>query len=475
MTKVVSGIREAIELAGLKDGMSISFHHHLRNGDYVLNMVLDEIASMGIKDLTVNASAVFDVHAPLIGHIKNGVVTKLCCNYMSKGIGSEISKGIMEKPVEFRTHGSRPGDIINSRTPIDVAFIAAPTSDTMGNCTGKTGKSRFGSIGYAMADAENAKKVIVITDNPVDYPLSCASITEDYVDHVVVVEAIGDPNGIMSGTTAQTRDPVRLRMAQTAVRCIEASGLLKDGMSFQTGAGGATMAAAMYLKDLMLKKGIVGSYVVGGISSASVDLQRSGCFKALQDVQSFDLGAAADLAENPDHIEVSARRYASAAGKSSCMNNLDVALLGATEIDVDFNVNVHTDSNGVIMGGSGGHTDVAEVCDMAVVIAPLFRNRLPIVLDRVTTVSTPGRAIDVLITEKGIAVNPARPDLKERFLAAGLNVKDIRELKAMAEETCGVPARAPAGDKIVGEVFGHWGEHLDYIYSVPERENVRLA
>ena len=121
------------------------------------------------------------------------------------------------------------------------------------------------------------------------------------------------------------------------------------------------------------------------------------------------------------------------------------------------------------MGGSGGHTDIAEICNMAVVIAPLFRNRLPIVLDHVTTVSTRGENIDVLITEKGIAVNPRREDLKEKFIAAGLNVKDIRELKAMAEEICGVPVKAPKGDKIVGEVLGHYGEHVDYIYNVPER------
>ena len=40
-SKVVSSIQEAIQLAGLKDGMTISFHHHLRNGDYVLNMVME--------------------------------------------------------------------------------------------------------------------------------------------------------------------------------------------------------------------------------------------------------------------------------------------------------------------------------------------------------------------------------------------------------------------------------------------------
>lgn len=49
MSKLVASIKEAIEKCELRDGMTISFHHHMRNGDYVLNMVLDEIAKMGIK------------------------------------------------------------------------------------------------------------------------------------------------------------------------------------------------------------------------------------------------------------------------------------------------------------------------------------------------------------------------------------------------------------------------------------------
>ena len=53
MDKVVNTLREAIEAVGLKDGMTVSFHHHLRSGDYVLNMVMDEIARMGFKDITV--------------------------------------------------------------------------------------------------------------------------------------------------------------------------------------------------------------------------------------------------------------------------------------------------------------------------------------------------------------------------------------------------------------------------------------
>ena len=473
MNKLLKNINEAIDASGLKSGMTISFHHHLRNGDYLMNMVLDAVAKKGIKNLTLHASSIFECHEPLIDHIKNGVVTQIYCNYMSKTVGTFIANGGMKKPVIFRTHGSRPGDIMNGKAPIDVAFIGAPTSDDAGNCTGKRGPARFGSMGYAMADAEKAKKVIVITDNLVEYPLPGASITEDHVDFVVKVDAIGDPEKIVSGTTTITRDPVRLRMAQMAVKCIEAAGLLEDGMSFQTGAGGATLAVAKYLKERMLEKGVVGSYITGGITSFSVDLQQSGCFRALLDVQSFDTGAAADLDENPNHIEVSGIQYASAEGKSTSMTKLDCAMLGATEIDVDFNVNVHTDSMGNIMGGSGGHTDIVEQCRMAVIIAPLFRNRLPIILDHVRTISSQGKYIDVLITEKGVAVNEnvvkenRVKNLKAKFKKAGIPVVDIKDLKAMAEEICGVPKSAPKGTKVVAEVLGHSGEHVDYIYKIP--------
>ena len=42
--KVLPDLEEAIRRVGLKDGMTISFHHHFRNGDYVVNMVMDVIA-----------------------------------------------------------------------------------------------------------------------------------------------------------------------------------------------------------------------------------------------------------------------------------------------------------------------------------------------------------------------------------------------------------------------------------------------
>lgn len=62
--KLLASIREAIEKTGLKDGMTIFFHHHFREGDYVINMVMDEIARMGIKDLTIEPSSIANVHEP---------------------------------------------------------------------------------------------------------------------------------------------------------------------------------------------------------------------------------------------------------------------------------------------------------------------------------------------------------------------------------------------------------------------------
>ena len=466
MSKVVSSIREAVRLAGLRDGMTVSFHHHLRNGDFVLNMVMEEIARQGIRDINVNASSLFDVHTPLLEHIKNGVVTGIAADYIAAGIGRAISQGILEKPVQFRTHGGRPSDISTGKTPIDVAFIAAPTADTMGNCTGKLGKSACGSLGYAFADAMYAKKVVVITDNLVPYPLEGFSISEDWVDYVVSVDAIGNPKGIVSGTTQITRDPVGLVMASHAAQVIKHSGLLKDGFSFQTGAGGASLAAAKFLKDIMLQEGIQGSFGLGGITGYLVDMLHAGCFKTLMDVQCFDLKAVESIRTNPAHQEISAMQYASPGTKSAVVDQLDVVILGATEVDTDFNVNVHTDSNGYIMGGSGGHSDTAAGAKLSMIIAPLFRARLPIVTDRVSCISTPGRDIDVLVTQRGIAVNPKNAELMQRLKDAKLPVVDIHELKEIAERITGKPEKTISAGRTVAKVIYRDGTQIDEIRQV---------
>ena len=467
MNKLVKSIREAIGLSGLKDGMTVSFHHHLRNGDYVLNMVLEQIAALGIKDIKVNASSLFDIHTPLLEHIENHVVTGLSADYISAGVGKPISQGILEAPVEFRTHGGRPYDIARGATPIDVAFIAAPTADTMGNCSGKYGKSACGSLGYAFADAMFAKKVVVITDNLVPFPMLDWSIPQEYVDYVVEVEAIGNPKGIVSGTTKITRDPVGLVMASYAAKVIEASGLLKDGFCFQTGAGGASLAAAKFLKDIMLRKKIQGGVALGGITGYLVQMLNEGCFQSLMDVQCFDLDAVESIRSNPKHQEMSALQYAAPGSRGAAVDNLDVVILGATQIDTDFNVNVHTDSNGYIMGGSGGHSDTAAGSKLCMIIAPMFRARLPIVTDHVTCISTPGESVDVLVTQGGIAVNPRQAELKQRLLDARLPVIDIHELKEKTEAITGKPRPIVTGDRVVAKVLGREGNLQDVIRNIP--------
>ena len=463
MSKVVGSLREAISAAGLRDGMTVSFHHHLRSGDYVINMVMNEIAAMGIKNLTVNASSLFDVHAPLAEHIKSGVITKIITDYMSAGLGKYISAGIMEQPVEFMTHGGRPTAIMQGKTPIDVAFVAAPAADGDGNCTGKIGRSACGSLGYAFADAEYAKKTIIITDGLCE-KLEEPSIDGKFVDFVVCADEIGDPRGIVSGTTTITRDPVGLIMARDAADVIKYSGLLKEGFSFQTGAGGASLAAAKFLMDTMLEEKIRGSFGLGGITGYMVDMLRAGCFEELRDVQCFDLKAVESIRTDPRHHEIGAFEYASPANGHAWVNSLDAVILGATEIDTDFNVNVHTDSAGIIMGGSGGHSDTAAGAKLAMVIAPLFRARQPIITDRVNCISTPGKDIDVLVTQYGIAVNPKNEELRDRLIRAHMPVVSIEELKAKAESLCGVPKALEHGERVVAKVIGRSGEVQDLIY-----------
>ena len=463
MSKVVGSLREAISAAGLRDGMTVSFHHHLRSGDYVINMVMNEIAAMGIKNLTVNASSLFDVHAPLAEHIKSGVITKIITDYMSAGLGKYISAGIMEQPVEFMTHGGRPTAIMQGKTPIDVAFVAAPAADGDGNCTGKIGRSACGSLGYAFADAEYAKKTIIITDGLCE-KLGEPSIDGKFVDFVVCADEIGDPRGIVSGTTTITRDPVGLIMARDAADVIKYSGLLKEGFSFQTGAGGASLAAAKFLMDIMLEEKIRGSFGLGGITGYMVDMLRAGCFAELRDVQTLDLKAVESIRTDPRHHEIGAFEYASPANGHAWVNSLDAVILGATEIDTDFNVNVHTDSAGIIMGGSGGHSDTAAGAKLAMVIAPLFRARQPIITDRVNCVSTPGKDIDVLVTQYGIAVNPKNEELRDRLIRAHMPVVSIEELKAKAESLCGVPKALEHGERVVAKVIGRSGEVQDLIY-----------
>ncbi|NLM05209.1 MAG: citrate lyase subunit alpha [Clostridiales bacterium] len=467
-SKILSSIREAMEKCNIKDGMTISFHHHLRNGDYVLNMVLEEVANMGLKDIKVAASSIFPIHAPLVEHMRNGTVTGIYANYMSGPVAEAISRGELKNPAIMHTHGGRARAIQAGDLKIDIAFIASPTCDSYGNINGVQGPAACGSLGYAIPDALYADKTVAITDNLVPYPASPIEITQEYIDYIVEVDSIGDPKGIVSGTTRITRDPVGLKIAKMTSQVIEASGLLKDGFSFQTGAGGTSLAVAAYVKELMKEKEIVGSFAAGGITGYIVDMFEEGLFKSLFDVQCFDLKAVESYRDNKNHQGMSASMYGNPHNKGAVVNNLDVMILGATEIDTDFNVNVTTGSNGMIMGGSGGHSDTAAGAKLSIVVTQLMRGRLPIIVDSVTTVTTPGESIDVLVTERGIAVNPQRQDLIEKLKDTNLPVMTIEELKEMAEEMTGIPEKIQLDDKIVAVVEYRDGTVIDVVRKIKD-------
>ena len=113
--------------------------------------------------------------------------------------------------------------------------------------------------------------------------------------------------------------------------------------------------------------------------------------------------------------------------------------LSATEVDLDFNVNCMTDSNGVLMGASGGHSDTAAGAKLAVIVVPLIRGRLPMIRDKVQTVITPGESIDVIVTERGVAINPKRTDLLEKLKDSNLPLYTIQELQQMSYDLVGKP------------------------------------
>lgn len=463
-------LEEAINGSGLKDGMTISFHHHFRGGDKVVNMVVDKLAEMGYKNLHLAASSLSDVHAPLIQHIKNGVITRISTSGLRGELAKEISGGLMENPVIFRSHGGRGAAIANGDLHIDVAFLGASSSDALGNACGysrsENAKSICGSLGYALPDAEYADKVVILTDDLVAYPNTPNSISERYVDYVVEVDSVGDSSKIASGAIRDTKNPRDILLAQLAAKVIINSGYFKDGFSIQTGSGGASLAAVKFIREEMIQRDIKASFALGGITSHMVKLHEEGLIERLIDVQSFDKVAAESLKNNPMHKEVSSCEYASAEEPGSAVHYLDIVILSALETDVNFNVNVLVGTDGVIRGAIGGHPDTAADSALSIIVCPLLRGRIPCVVDEVTTLITPGSTVDVIVTEYGIAVNPARPELAEALKAAGLNIVDIKWLRDKALSIIGTPAPLPFGDKTVGVVMNRDGSVMDVIKNI---------
>lgn len=461
--KIVESIHDAIVKGGLKDGMTISFHHHFREGDYIVNMVMNEIQALGIKDLTVCASSLGKAHNSLVACMEDGTVTGISTSGIRDEIGEAVSAGKLKNPAMIRTHGGRARAIEDGTVKIDMAFIGAPTSDPQGNASGKGGKSDCGVLSYVEGDSKYADKVVIITDTLVDTPNFPASIKGVDVDYVVKVDQIGDPAKIATGALRLTKDTRELNMAENVAKCMYYSGYFKEGFTFQTGAGGPSLATTIFLKKYMDQDHIRAKWAMGGITEPIVDLFHDGYINKLVNNQAFDLASVASVQTDPNHFEISASQYANPFNKGSFVNQLDFVILGALEVDTDFNVNVVQGSTGILQGAPGGHTDTAAGAKVTIIVAPLIRSRLATIRDKVTSVTTPGESIDIVVTDYGVAINPARQDLIEAFKQTNIPVTTIEHLRDLAYQYAGKPKDLEFTDKVVAMIEYRDGTIIDVV------------
>ena len=449
----------------IRDGMTLSFHHHLRDGDAIVNEVVARLAARGVRDLTIAPSALFSVHAALVPYIESGVIARVEGS-MYGAVGVACSKGSMRGLSVLRSHGGRQRAIADGGLRIDAAFIAAPCADPFGNANGLYGRSACGPLSYPVPDSLYADRVAVITDGLIPYPCAPRSISGGNVDHVLAVDSIGDSAKIVSGSTRLTRSPTQLLIAGLTARFIEETGIMREGFSFQAGAGGISLASTVFLADRMRRRGLKASFAHGGATGILVGLLEEGLIGSIIDLQSFDLEAVRSCRDNPRHIESTPFDSYGPRSAGCAASMLDVAILGATEIDLDFNVNVNTHSDGQLLHGIGGHTDAAASAACTIITVPSFRKRIPIIRERVTTASCPGEVVDVVVTERGIAVNPRRPDLADRARSAGLPLVTLEGIMGEVRSFTGVPEPPSFGDRVVALVEWRNGTIIDVIREV---------
>lgn len=459
--KEVANLKEALIKAGLRDGMTISTHHHFRNGDLVSVEIFKIAQELGVKDLVWFPSAAFPCQEELIAMLDDGTIHHIEGS-LNGPLGAYASQGKMKGTGVLRSHGGRYQAIQDGEVEVDIAVIAAPTADSFGNANGVNGPSACGLLGFALADSEYADKVIVVTDNLVPFPCVPWQIQGNHVDYVVKVDQVGIPERIVSGTTKITKSPDRLHIAELTASFCDEAGLIKDGFSFQAGAGGTSLSIGNYFGDIMRKKNIKARFARGGSNKYMVDMHEEGLIEYILDGQTFDLDGVRSMGENRCHVNTSPFTSYNFHGKGNFAGIIDIVILGATEVDVNFNANVVTHSDGNLLHGIGGWQNCLFGKNVILPV-PLFRNRIPVICDEVTTICGPGELIDIIVTERGIAINPGRTDLIDKMKNSKLPIKSIQQLKEEAERICGVPDKPKFSEDIISVVKWVDGTVIDVV------------
>lgn len=106
-----------------------------------------------------------------------------------------------------------------------------------------------------------------------------------------------------------------------------------------------------------------------------------------------------------------------------------------------------------------------RLCSFAV------RDRIPVIVDEVTTLVGPGELVDVVVCERGIAINPRRQDLHDALKQNGskLPIRPIEEIKAEVDRLCGgAPAKPRLSDQIIAAIKWVDGTVIDCVRAVEE-------
>ncbi len=468
-TKIQNSIKETLQKCGAHDGMTISFHHHFREGDLVVMQVMNTIHELGYKDITICASSLSKAQDDLVPMIEDGTVTHIETSGVRGKIGEAISQGKLKGIAVLRSHGGRVRAIETGETKIDIAFIGAPSCDEYGNCRGVGGNSNCGVLSYAAIDAEYAEHVVVLTDCIVPFPNFPADISMTNVDYVIKVDAIGDSEKIATGAARLVTNMRKLMMAQSCADFIACMPTFKDGFSFQAGIGGASIATAQCLAQKMREQNIHMSFGAGGMSKPMCDLLEEGLVNCLLDTQDFDIPSIENLISNPKHYSITTKEYADPFCKGVVVNKLDFVILGTLEADIHFNCNVVVSSEGQLIGAQGGHPDTAAGAKCTIVITPLLQGRIPTIRNEVTAVTTPGDTVDVIVTDYGIAINPKRTDLLEAAHKAHLTIKTIEELRDIAYCMAGEPSPLEYEDKVIAIIESRDGTIMDVVRKRKDR------
>ncbi len=482
-SKIVKNLDDLVT-AYVPDGGWVSTPHYYRDDPTSLQLIVDSLRRCGKRDVKLLGIAFFQSHADVIlpaladgtlGGIEGNVYGPVAKAVASGSLGDWIVVG--------RTHGGRARCFQQGEREVDLAIAPVPIADAWGNANGVMGhpSSLCGPLGLFAADAMWAKRTVLLAETIHPTMLAPHPIQMSWVDHVVPVACAGNNRGIGTGTTDVRRvkgDPERLRIAANVLRVMDAAGVVQDGFNFQVGSGAGLLVLEKMLRK-MRAEGIRAGFTVGGSMEYHVDMLEEGLIELYLDGQCFQPSPRLfhSLLHNPRHVEVSTPMYYSPACKQEACGLMDVVVLGASEIDVNFNANTVTGYDGMIRTGIGGGPDAASGAKLTIFALPIARvNRggesAPCIRQAVSTIVTPGEVIDVVVTEEHVALNPSSdspylPAVRENARREGLEIVTIEEMAAAslakAQALGTLMAEPRYTDEIVYAVEWRDGRLLDVV------------